>query len=354
VNRDRLAVQASEDALVHASRVYETAGFERLNVLIRRIRTVYRYVPPETVTSGVTIVRSSESDADPASRTKLSGEAVEVFEISSLSDQYRDGATVIELANGRFLIDHANLDPADCADEDLVYRFHPDSGEAFYINGDRVAVHSSEYFLTPYAAPTFFDLEEALSDYAVRIARYGQRHGLGDLWRDPNRLMFLPGPEKGMRRSLEDFLDATLRATTEVELRPEQNVDETKPADIKVTFSNAARIAYVEIKWMGDSAPNPLAGKSVNKPRGKAVQDGAKQLAEYLDFDKARSAGKTVTGYLVVFDARRGGIKPDRTEIDSANGLKYEHREIEIDPEILAREDFDLPRRMFMEPVCQG
>jgi hypothetical protein len=339
---------------VRASKVYGADGYARVNLLIRHVRGTYRYVPPETVTIGVTVVRSAEAGLQPPSHEKLSADAVEVLDLAGLSDKYRDGATIVELANGRFLLDHASLDPSACAPEELVYRFHPDTGEAFHIDGERVAVHSSEFFLTAYAAPTFFDLEEALNAYAERIARYGQRNGLRGLWRDPNRLMFLPKPEEGMRRSLEDFLDATLRSTTDVELRPEQIVDETKPADIKVTFFDASRLAYLEIKWMGDSAPEPPATKPFGNPRDQAVKDGAQQLAEYLDFDRARSPGKVVTGYLVVFDGRRGALTTETTEIDRENGMKYEHREVEIDSEILAREDFALPRRMFMEPVCQA
>jgi hypothetical protein len=105
---------------------------------------------------------------------------------------------------------------------------------------------------------------------------------------------------------------------------------------------------------MGDSAPEPPATKPFGNPRDQAVKDGAQQLAEYLDFDRARSPGKVVTGYLVVFDGRRGALTTETTEIDRENGMKYEHREVEIDSEILAREDFALPRRMFMEPVCQA
>ena len=166
--------------------------------------------------------------------------------------------------------------------------------------------------------------------------------------------MFLPKPEKGMRRSLESYLEATLRLTKGVELRPEQNVDETKPVDIKVTFTHANRRALIEIKWMGDSAPRPGETGAHHKFRTKAATDGAKQLANYLDLDKPRSTEQIVTGYLVVFDARRGGVKPDTTEIDSKRGMQYEQQEITFDPKILARPDFAPPRRMFMEPVCQG
>jgi hypothetical protein len=354
LNRDHLVDQASRDALLRASEVYEAEGFERLSVLIRHVREVYRYVPPESVSVGVTVIRSSIEGADPGSYGQLSPGAVEIANLADLGDEYRDGATVLERANGRFVIDTNGLVPVNCAEDDLIYHFHPDGGEAFYIAGERISAKTSEYFLTAYAVPTFFDLEEALDTYTKEIARYGQRHGLRDLWRDESRLMFLPAPEERMRRSLEDFLDATLRLTSRVELRPEQNVDETKPADIKVTFSYAARLAYIEIKWMGDSAPKPLEGKSANKPRGKDVQDGAKQLANYLDLDRVRSNGKVVTGYLVVFDARRRGIKPDTAQIDSAKGMYYENREVAIAPDILARPDFASPRRMFMEPVCNG
>ncbi len=157
-----------------------------------------------------------------------------------------------------------------------------------------------------------------------------------------------------MRRSLESYLEATLRLTKGVELRPEQNVDETKPVDLKVTFTHANRRALIEIKWMGDSAPRPGETGAHHKFRTRAATDGAKQLANYLDLDKPRSTEQIVTGYLVVFDARRGGLKLDTTEIDSKHGMQYEQQEIDFDPKILSRPDFAPPRRMFMEPVCQG
>ena len=158
-----------------------------------------------------------------------------------------------------------------------------------------------------------------------------------------------------MRRSMEHYLKATLRATRMVELRPEQNVDETKPADIKVTFSHSNRLAYIEIKWMGDSAPKPLRkGKKPHKVRGKAVTDGAVQLARYLDRDEVRSTGHLVTGYLVIFDARRRRLKPTTRKISASDGFHYRDCDVEFNDAILQREDFAPPRRMFMEPVCQG
>jgi hypothetical protein len=321
--------------------------------MIRRIRAIYLYVAPESATDGVTLICSPDPGAVPASAESVE-EYREVHDIAELGGEYRSGVSVIELPNGRCRISAQTLALADCDPADLVYRFDQFTGEHFLIAGEKVVVESPEFFLTPFSTPTFFELEEALDGYAKDAARLGELHGLRELWRDDARLMFLPAPEKGMRRSMEHYLKATLRATKTVELRPEQNVDETKPADIKVTFSHSNRLAYIEIKWMGDSAPKPLRrGKKPNKLREKAVTDGASQLARYLDLDEVRSTENLVTGYLVVFDARRRRLKPTTRSISASDGLHYRGRDIRFDDKILQRADFAPPRRMFMEPVYQ-
>lgn len=322
--------------------------------MIRRIRSIYHYVAPELATEGVTLICSPDTEAVPASADSID-DYRDVHDIAELGGDFRNGVSVIELPNGRCRISAQILGLEDCDPADLIYRFDQQSGEHFLIDGEKVVVESPEFFLTPFATPTFFELEEALDAYAKDAARFGELHGLRDLWRDGSRLMFLPAPEKGMRRSMEHYLRATLRATKAVELRPEQNVDETKPADIKVTFSHSNRLAYIEIKWMGDSAPKRLPkGKKPNKLRGKAVTDGAGQLAKYLDLDEVRSTEHLVTGYLVIFDARRRRLKPTTRKISSSDGLHYRDRDVTFDDEVLQRDDFAPPRRMFMEPVCQG
>lgn len=310
------------------------------------------YVAPESAERGVAVFSPLGKTAEGALKEKLK-DSDELLDLAQLKNEYRDGLSVVVLANGRFRVSRSVIESG--FDDVISYHFHPKGEEFFSVGGESLDVETPELFLTPYGSPTFFLLEEALDDYASNIARYGEMHGLRDLWRDERRLMFKPKPERGMRRSLESFLSATLRGTSAVELRPEQNVNETEPADIKVSFSHANRRAYIEIKWMGDSAPVKVPeGKRPVRRRDAAVRDGAKQLASYLNEDRIRSLDLIVSGYLVIYDARRRGLKAETKAINPADGGFYRDREVEIDPEILAREDFASPRRMFMEPVCRS
>lgn len=343
---------ASRDAFTRAEVAYGPEGTLLIQSMIRQIRELYRHIAPDRASGGITVIRSA-TRADPASLATV-GQLEDVRALAELDAKFQQGMTLVIQSRERLRASTAVLAREDCEDCDLVYRFQPYAEEYFAIDGERIEVEQIEDFVSPFATPTFVDLEEALDDYAANIARHGELHGLRDLWRDNDRLMFLPKPERGLRRSLEGFLDATLRATKGVELRPEQNVDESKPVDIKVIFSHSNRRAYIEIKWMGDSAPKPPGRRPHAKYRASRAQEGLRQLADYLDRDSARSLQKQVIGYLVVFDARRRRLKLETKGIDAKGGMHYAEQEVEYDSKLLARTDLAPPRRMFVEPLCRG
>ena len=242
------------------------------------------------------------------------------------------------------------VDPQAVDEPDAVYHFHPNVGETIRVGGRTFEPYNPTTLPSAYALPTFSTLQAALRRYAVDFARHGTLGGLNTVWRDEKRLMFHEGPESDMRRSLEAFLVATLKETRAVDIRPETPVDESHPVDLRVIFTHTNRTALIEIKWLGDSAD--AAGGSHVIYRDARAKSGAKQLADYLDWDKPRSTGNQVVGCLVVFDARRRGITPDTQSIDTVKGLHYREREIEYAQEVLDRKDFAPPLRMFMEPVC--
>jgi hypothetical protein len=77
----------------------------------------------------------------------------------------------------------------------------------------------------------------------------------------------------------------------------------------------------------------------------------AEQLATYLDLYRNESPHEEARGYLVVYDARRRGITVPLNDLTPDQSGYYRYREIEYDPEILGRPDFEHPLRFFCEPV---
>ena len=152
-----------------------------------------------------------------------------------------------------------------------------------------------------------------------------------------------------MRDSLTQFLKVCLRG--DVEVRPEQIVDETHPADIKVTWFMSNRLAFIEIKWLGAAK---ATAKTLTRYSAARARVGAKQLAEYLDANATQAPTHQTRGFLVVLDGRRANVKTSTRRLTYDNGFKYERKEILYSPRYeKVRNDFEIPIRMFMEPICE-
>lgn len=207
--------------------------------------------------------------------------------------------------------------------------------------------NSESYF----SVQTYKDLESAIEDYKIKVARHtGICPYLSTIWFDCNKIFFKPRPEIVMRNSLTYFLKIRLRSVTEV--RPEQIVDETHPVDIKITWSYTSRIALIEIKWLGKSLEK-LGEKFKQNYSSSRANEGAKQLAEYLDSNKVQAPDNVTKGYLVVFDGRRWQTNSNTKEINSVNGFYYQNSEIDYNPDYSKiRNDFAKPIRLFMEAKC--
>jgi hypothetical protein len=150
---------------------------------------------------------------------------------------------------------------------------------------------------------------------------------------------------------LHNFLYAFLRHD-EIDLREEQNVNEKNPVDLKVVWRMENRSAIIEVKWLGKSIDIKTRKIKQTYSDGRA-REGAKQLAEYLEWHRQQAAKEDTRGYLVIFDCRRNRLKTSATSVDKLGGLHYEKREVVYAPEYhKARDDFEEPIRMFLEPVC--
>ena len=161
-------------------------------------------------------------------------------------------------------------------------------------------------------------------------------------WHDANRLFFVAGPESLIRNSLTQFLRNRLGGNHDV--WPEQNVNEKNPVDIRVQprfFSN--RLMLIEIKWLGDSVAND--GHITATHRDRRAQEGADQLAGYLDKQRRSAPTSVIQGYYVIIDGRRRNL-PVRAvpaiTITRADGLHYEVQALSFNPAPhLTRPDFD-------------
>ena len=149
-----------------------------------------------------------------------------------------------------------------------------------------------------------------------------------------------------MRRSLANFLYNVLR---DVDVGQEQNVDESHPVDIRITWIGNNRRALIEIKWLGQSVDND--GKKKTEWFAARAKDGAKQLTEYIDAEYRRLPLHDRRGYLVIIDGRRRGLSEGCTALDPPDSLWYRDKEIGFDPAFHEiRSDFETPIRMFAEP----
>ncbi|MEZ4817382.1 MAG: hypothetical protein R2776_05365 [Flavobacteriaceae bacterium] len=202
---------------------------------------------------------------------------------------------------------------------------------------------------TYFSIQTYKELELALEAYETKIARYSNCSSLREIWLSNEKVFLKPQPESGMRNSLTNFLKIHLRG--DVEVRPEQNTDDSHPVDIKITWGFVNRIALIEIKWLGKSLPHLGGNFSANWTESRA-RSGASQLSEYLNNNQIQAPLKITKGYLVVYDARRRNTNNHTTTVNSNDGLHYLNKEIVYNPKYHEiRQDFAEPKRFFLEPI---
>jgi hypothetical protein len=237
------------------------------------------------------------------------------------------------------------------AESAVVYRYHAGSEEFLAGSQRRSVIKLDPSSRSQFSVPTFSNLREALQNYAVENVRESTCYIFKDTWFDrQRRLFFKAGPEEAMRRSLAQFLKNRLGVDHDV--WEEQVVDDSHPVDIRVTprFSNN-RLMLIEIKWLGWSAA-PDGHITARHGEGRA-QEGANQLAGYLEAQRQSAPTSVVQGYYVIIDARRRNLHEGDVTISRADGMYFENEEIIFSPaHHSTRRDFDPPYRMFARPIC--
>jgi hypothetical protein len=312
-----------------------------LSSLFLAVREVHRAIDTERMRAGLSVAIAIDS-ATPF----VDSPPVVIDQISSLTSLHVTGnALAIEvMADGTFRVWAEQ--PVNDVSGHLAYRFLGFQNEIIEVNGETIRIPSLPNMSSCFAVPYFRDLRHALMHYRLTCARKSDCEFLTSSWRDGARLVFVPGPEYLMRRSLRRFLRQTLRNHSSV--MAEQIVDETHPVDLKVTWTSSNRVVLIEIKWLGKSADVGADHFTAEygAPRARA---GARQLCDYLDTYCVESPGEEATGVLAVFDGRRANLHPATIELSDEDGNAFALSEIDFQGTD-SRPDFEHVR-LFLEPA---
>lgn len=359
INLENVQALVKMAYLPHASDAFGDDGARAIAKLLDAVKLIFQRYPPESLRGTLTVVIGMNATPSLPVIATWGGPAV-FYSYEELGNALVGASAgahcLVELVPDgtfRFLQLGTDIDLKAAASDALVYRY--DSGV------DRIlAKHHDDYIqkVSPilssnFANSTLSSLEEALSRYS-EFALETKCRILADVWEggvDGPRLVLVNRPESIMRDSLIQALQLMLR---DANARPEHNTDETKPVDIRVEWFASGAAALVEVKWLGRSTavprkPTPVVTYTDYGP--SRAQEGADQLADYLDREVRYTASTGTRGYLVVFDARRNNVRGAADPLNHADALYFANDALKFDPDhTKLREDFAQPVRFFLNP----
>jgi hypothetical protein len=347
INSEVLHDVLTKEPLLAAKNQFGESGVSRLKDILRFLKRCARHATVyETTSLKVFALTQADSVADASRLTHATAFQFGTTVLGSIDN------LIVEIREdgSPFVWQDVPAEISSLIGTGIVYQLLQ-GVETFSINGVTVPVPKVvEDAISQFCLNYFTDLRQALLAYRDSMARTSKCHLLRQAWAEPNRLWFDNAPEFRLRKALHNYLYSYLRHD-DIDLREEQNVDDSHPVDIKILWRMENRSAIIEVKWIGKSI-NLKTGKVTADYSDSRARDGARQLADYLEKHRQEAAKEDTRGYLVVFDCRRKLLKPGATSIGTANGLHYREREIVYKPKFYrTRQDFDAPIRMFLEPV---
>lgn len=344
IDADKLHDLIRNSVAYQVEHTYGPEGAESLRGLLQSVRTIFTHLDIESYSGELIIFRALRPDQTVLERSR----AREVPRPEDFAT-CQQGPLVIEAAaDGRYFLWAEAADGSTLSDRALVYKFSDGSEWVYARTAEpKAVVKLAPSFKSMFAIPSFSDLTAALNRFRTIRVKNSSCKIFFECWRDENRLFFKNRPEHIMRDSLCQFLQAVI---PDADILPEQNVDESHPVDIRVTWRRKNNVALVEIKWLGQSK-NEDGTLATGYAEGRA-KDGAQQLVDYLESHKPGNPEKSTHGYLVIVDGRRRGLRQETTHVNRADGMHFENQEITFDAAHLARPDFKAPARMFAHPIC--
>lgn len=341
VNIEVLQQVIAEQFTIGIHSCFGNSGIDALKDLFFGIRQIYKHVDPTCITARLVILRSLTNI------TTLPDNFIMIHNLENIHAQLVFPCVLQLNDNNTWTLWNNFLaDPEKYSSNALVYCYENGCEKIFYGNDSKTIPPIYDAQTSIFAVPMFDKLNESLEDYKTKMAKHSTCSILNTIWSDPKRIFLINKPESTMRRSLTNHLMSTLRNT---EVRPEQNVDESHPVDIKVTWMYTNRRAIIEIKWLGKSKNTD--GTDATSYSESRARDGASQLANYLDEDKKFAPTMLTKGYLIVYDARRRCKAEPIENIKPEQALFYEDKELTFDPQYHhIRSDFEPPVRFYLRP----
>lgn len=329
--------------------VFGNAGVDAVFQIMETVKTLYKHVEPERIAGRVVIYKVIPQLGSVLPPDLPAGPAADFASLANLSiadlafEIAVDGQVYLRTLNDRSLEELAK-----CA---VVYYYRA-SQEEFLAGSERkVVLRLDASARSQFCVPTFSNLREALQHYARENVRESTCYLFEQVWYDKNRLFLKAKPEAKMRNSLIQFLRNRLGADHDV--WPEQNVDESHPVDVRVKtrFTNN-RLMLIEIKWLGWSVADD--GHITARHQHPRAQEGADQLAQYLEDQRRFAPSNVIQGYYVIIDGRREDLREGADTISRVSGMHFEDKELTFNPaHHETRADFDPPYRMFARPICK-
>jgi hypothetical protein len=328
--------------------VYGDEGIAALTHVMEYLRKLFQFLAADSIHGSLIVYKSIDS----ASMIHPEWASISSLEHITPEGPFEESSILnIECcADGTLKYSkNVELDLGALSQRAIVY-LYSNRQDTIYIKGNAEPIFNlCPAYASLFCVPTYSLIKDALEDYKRRSIRTSNCPIFSECWysgRHGPRLFFKQKPEATMRRSLANFLGNVLR---DADVGQEQNVDESHPVDIRVTWIGNNQRGLIEIKWLGQSVDDN--GKKKTEYFEARAQDGAKQLADYLDEERERLPLHDRRGYLVIVDGRRRGLSEGCTELDSELGLWYQDKEITFNPAFhQIRGDFEIPFRMFVEP----
>jgi hypothetical protein len=207
IDQARLAALYNEAYLPFIEQQHGTAGGQAARALMQTLKDLYAHREPASFERLIVFQNVQESPLPAAT-----AEFMSVAELCRLPD----ARMAIQVMTGGVLRVLAEIpDILAVSDAAVVYVYGEDNEEYFWARGQNRKVGRLHPALqSAFATPTFETLDDALNDYARRVARVSHCHVLNakwggrstrGAWYDERRLFFLAKPEETLRRSLEQF-----------------------------------------------------------------------------------------------------------------------------------------------------
>jgi len=283
---DIISDVCKESHVPMAQRVFGDAGLNAVYKVMETVKALYQQVELERIIGQVIVFQRIYTGDQKA--TLPVGPAAD---FASLPTEHIEDLCFEVSSDGRpYTCTLGTITREELAKTAVVYYYHCAYEEFLAGSQCKSVPRYDPSARSQFSVPTFSNLRDALQNFASENVRESTCYIFRQVWHDANRLFLIAGPESRMRDSLTQFLRNRLGGDHDV--WPEQNVNEKNPVDIRIKprFSNN-RLMLIEIKWLGDSVASD--GHVTAKHRDSRAQEGADQLAKYLD-EQRQSAPTSV------------------------------------------------------------